>query len=168
MKRLISILLCLSMLLPLIGCSEERETPKRPVNFYYRRADIRYGQSEGVITSEERESIGYEDDLRGLLLEYIGGPVSGDLARTFPEDTVIISFYYSDGTAKINFSHQFAQLTGIDLTIACACVTMTVIELTGIETVQISAAGALLDDYQYITMDKDCLLLLDTGAKSKS
>ncbi len=166
MKRMIAILLSISMILPLLGCTQEEEIQK-PVTFYYRRADIAYGGSDGVVATEQRESLGHEDDIPYLMSMYLAGPQSYKLLQTFPPDLFIVSIHYVDDFAKIVFSFHLSELSGIDLTVACACITMTMIELTGVESVQISAASALLDDYQTITMDKDCLLLLDSSAKAK-
>ena len=167
MKRFLILLLCLSLLLPIFGCSQQEKAPEKPVNYYYRRASIDYKNESGVIGAEQRESLGHEGQVRYLLSEYLKGPKSSEFSQIFPADLTILSIHYADTRAKITFSFQLAQLTGIDLTIACACITMTVIELTGAESVQIFAAGALLDEYQSITMDKNCLLLLDESAQGK-
>ena len=166
MRKLLSILLCLALLLPILGCTEENQ-PEKPVNFYYRRAEIAYKDDSGVIAAEQRESAGHEGDIRYLLFAYFDGPLSDQFRQVFPENLSVISLHYAENTAKITLSFHLAQLSGMDLTIACACLTMTIIELTGVESVQISAAGALLDEYQSITMDKDCFLLLDSSKDAK-
>ena len=167
MKRFLSVLLCLSMMLPLFGCAREEAEIQKPVTFYYRKANVSFNDAESVIAREQRESYGHEGDIPYLMGMYLKGPSSADFHKTFPADTFIVSIHYMDNLAKIVFSFHFAELSGIDLTVACACVTMTMMELTDVESVQISAAGALLDDYQSITMNKDSLLLLDNGTKGK-
>ena len=164
MKRLFAVLLCICTFLSLLGCSQKEEIQK-PVTFYYRRANITYEGSDGVVSTEQRESAGHEKDIPYLLGEYLDGPRSSELAQTFPDGMFVVSIQYADNMAKIIFSFHLAELRGIDLTVACACITMTVIELTGVDSVQISAAGALLDDYQSITMDRSCLFLLDGSAQ---
>ena len=166
MKRFLLILLSVLLLLTMFGCTQE-EALEKPVNFYYRRSNIEYKQEGGVIAAEQRESLGHETDVRYLLSEYLKGPASGGLQQVFPEGMTIVSMYYEDKNIKMTFSFHLAELTGMDLTIACACLTMTVMELTGAESVQIYAAGTLLDEYQSITMDKNSLLLLDTSAEVK-
>ena len=166
MKRFLIFFLCISTLLPLLSCARQEDIQK-PVTFYYRRANIAYAGSDGVVSTEQRESLGHEGNIDSLLAMYLSGPLSPELAQTFPDGTFLVSIQQSGTTAKATFSFHLASLSGIDLTVACACITMTLTELMGVETVQISAAGALLDDYQYITMDKNCLLLLDSGANTK-
>ena len=165
MKRLIAFLLCICVVLPLFGCNQT-EKPKKPVNFYYRRSIINYDQDDGVISPESRESQGHEEDINYLLTEYLKGPILNKYVQVFPDGTFLVSIHYMDDAAAVVLSAHLATLTGIDLTIACACITMTIIDLTGVETVQIYAANSLLGDYQSITMDKNCILLLDSGATS--
>ncbi len=44
----------------------------------------------------------------------------------------------------VDFSHQYASLTGIDLTLADYCVTLTLTQLENVNAVSITAAGQLL------------------------
>jgi len=166
MRKTVSMLICLLMLLSMAGCAREAKKIQKPVNFYYRQSTVAYDQDGGVIGSELRESLGNENNIKALLSLYLDGPVSENLSQTFPEDVFVVSVNCTDGVAKVVFSYQFAALSGIDLTIACACVTMTVMELTGMETVQISAAGALLDQCESIIMDKNALFTTDNPANS--
>jgi len=65
-------------------------------------------------------------------------------------------------TAKIVLCDEFATLKGLDLTIACACLSRTVIALTGCHEVIISAESMQLDGKNFITLSRDSYLLLDT------
>lgn len=166
MKRVLCILLCVCLILPLLGCNQTVEIEK-PVTYYYRRTEVSYGTSDGVIGSEQRESIGHENDMFYLLAQYVSGPHSAEFSQTFPDNLIVVSVHRSKKLVRIVFSYHFAELTGIDLTIACACITKTVMDLTGTDAVQISAAGELLDEQQTITMDRNSLLLLDESTKGK-
>ena len=52
----------------------------------------------------------------------------------------------------------------MDLTLACACITLTCLELPGVESVSISAQGSQLAGQQALTMSREDLLLEDLGA----
>lgn len=166
MKRAISVAILLCIILPLFGCVSTEDKPKEPVSFYYRRAKLTYSDAASVIAPEARESAGHTEDTAYLLAEYLKGPKSEEFLRTFPTQVSLADLKLGKATAEITLSDNFAVLSGMDLTIACACLTMTVMELTGSETVKISAENALLNNAPQITMDKNCLLLLDSSTES--
>lgn len=164
MKKAIAALLLFTILLPLLGCNTASEKPNDPVSFYYRREKLTYSDADSVVAAEPRESAGRGTDLPYLLGEYLKGPISEGFSSTFPEQVTVISFQITGSKAKITLSEQFAAATGMDLTIACACLTLTVIELTGAESVEIRAENTTLNNAPQIIMDKNCLLLLDSSA----
>jgi hypothetical protein len=58
MKKCISLLLCLCLLLSFWGCARRVEAPQVPVRFYYPRTidAIQYTASGGAFTYEDREA----------------------------------------------------------------------------------------------------------------
>ena len=72
MKKILSVLLCLCILLSFTGCAHQVEAPQVPVRFYYPRTTdtIQYTDSRGAFTYETRESSGYTDNLPYLLNLY--------------------------------------------------------------------------------------------------
>ena len=166
MKRYTALLLILALFLCLTACAREDNTIREPVSFYYRRAELTYGSSDSVILSESSDAAGHTDDLIWLLGEYLKGPQSENLLQTFPSGTTLVSLTVEEGTATIVLSVQFGRLTGMDLTVACACLTKTVLGLTDAETVVIQAVNTDLDGAQQIVMDESSLLMLDESAKS--
>lgn len=163
MKKLLISILLFCLVLPCIACSRQ-ERIERPVAYYYCRAELSYDGAGSVITSEQRESAGHEEDLSYLINQYLLGPNSVELLQTFPLGTKLVSMGMKDTEAELILSDAFAKLSGMDLTIACACITMTVTELTGAETVHIRTESELLNNMQKITMTKDDLLLFDSSA----
>ncbi|MBP3304341.1 MAG: GerMN domain-containing protein [Oscillospiraceae bacterium] len=166
MKRMIAAFLLLALLTGLTACANKKDSIQEPVAFYYRRADITYGSSDSVILSEFADAADCNGDTTLLLKQYLKGPQSETLAQTFPVGTTVLSLTVEENTADILLSSQFARLSGIDLTIACACLTLTALKLTGTETVVIHAHHNTLNGMEQIVMDKNCILLLDDGANS--
>ncbi len=160
MKKLVSLILLACMLFTLSSCSEQTQ-PESPVTFYYRRANVSYTSGSSIVDSEQREGKGHASDITFLLKEYLQGPISQELVSAIPENTKLIKFSQSENSAQVLLSDGFARLSSLDLTICCACITLTVIGLTGVETVQISTQNVPLNNQPHITMNKDCLLLLD-------
>lgn len=160
MKRFIIFHLTAALLFGLCACQPENPPPRQPVNFYYRNTEITYGSDSGVISAQVSEGAGYTDPI-DLLNKYLKGPSDSTHDATFPASTKILDMTVQGDTAYLKMNTSLARLTGIDLTIACACITMTTIELTGVTTVTISANGETLDGSDFITMDRSKLMLLD-------
>lgn len=161
MKRLICLVLAVLLLLGSTGCNSRKDEIKEPVNFYYcRETDkVIYGAGDGVVAREIREGSGMETDK--LLSLYLKGPQTEGLSRTFPKGVSLISLTIENDTAVIVLSDFFSALTGIDLTIGCACLTLTVCELTGAKGITVSTETTLLDGNRSVSMTVEEVLLLD-------
>ena len=161
MKIPISLLLVICLCLALFGCQQDVEPAKKPVTFYYCRTEFDHGSEDSVILGETRESAGYEDDLVGLLNLYLQGPLSEDLRSTFPAGTKLKEYWAEGNTAMLTVTDQLSLAKGIDLTVSCACLAKTVLEITGLDAVQIQAQNVNLGNNAYILMDRSTILLLD-------
>lgn len=142
MKRYFAILALLVLLL--CGCSKHPDVDS-PATFCYPRLTILYGNSGGVIGTETRESSGYENNLTGLLNLYVAGPENSELKNPFPENCRVISAELENGSCTIVLDDVFADLSGMDLSLACTSLGMTAVHLTGCEIVVIRAENRLLD-----------------------
>lgn len=154
MKKRCALLCC--MLLMLCGCTAKNDD----ILFYYPRKDFSYGTQDGVIASETREAPGHEEDLDYLLTMYLEGPLDPSLHSPFPRGTALEGFTYSDATMYVTLSEAFAQLEGIDHTIASACLAYTCFHLTAAEKVVIKCNS---EDYgnRSITLSRDAMILYD-------
>ena len=159
MKRIMSIFLILSVCLGLCACRPDTNI-EQPVNFYYRNAEVTFGTENGVISAFIAESAGYDGTLE-LLNAYLKGPDDESLHATFPPNTEVLDLHILGSHAQLRMNDALARYSGIDLTVACACLTMTTIELTGVDTVTIAAASQPLDGAAAITMDLEDLMLMD-------
>ena len=162
MKRLICLLLLAVLFLP--GCDEQKAEFAEPVNFYFLKANVTYFTSDGVITKEVREAQGHGQDYEYLLKMYLRGPESTEVKRVFPKNVELVRFELSEDSALVVLNDATARLTGLDLTIACACLTATICDMTGVQTVTVKAETQLLDGNKSITMNRDHILLLDSNA----
>ena len=165
MKRLTALLLAILTLLSLWGCEQAQEIVC-PVSFHYLRAplsngEIAHGSADSVIAPEIREGDGR--DILYLLDIYLLGPLDRDFRSPFPVGTTLEDFSMEDGTANLLLSDELGKLSGIDLTLACGCLTLTVMDLTGAETVTIRAERTLLDGKESLTMDRSLILIDDTA-----
>ena len=161
MKRVLLISIILSLVLSFAACTERITTYKNPVTFYYRSEDITYGELSTVIQSEIRESKGYADDEQSIIEQYLNGPQTKGFISPFPAGTTVESFSIDGNKIQITLSPHLAILNGADLMIACACLTKTVADLTGTNTVQIRADGCMLNNQESITMTADSFICID-------
>ena len=152
MKRLLCTALAVSMLLSLLsGCNQK---PKEPVVFYYRK-EAYQEKMDSPIAGEEREVTGYRDNLKYLLSFYLMGPVSSGLVSPLPRGTTLYTITQEGAELTIEISNTAALLSDSEFSLACACLSLTCMGLTGAENVTIVSGSRSL------TLSRDNLLLND-------
>lgn len=163
MKRII-LLLCLCILLGLAGCAGNVDQPEVPVRFFYPRHtnDILYEGDDGVVTWELRESAGNEENYSYLLNLYLRGPTVLPLRNPFPRATSVVSFEQNANQVILTLSDPFAQLSGMDLTLAGACLMKTVNGMTGAEILYIRTQTQSLDSSGYLLFRMEDLIFTDS------
>ena len=159
MKRIVSIILIFLMLLPLVACGQQKADIKDPVNFYYRTKDP--AQNDTVISKELGEAADHREDYPYLIGQYLKGPNDEVLQRTFPSGISVVDLQIDGNSATLILSDFFSTLSGLDLTLACSCLTLTVCELTGTDQLTIRTQTTLLDGNKKITMALKDIVLLD-------
>ncbi len=159
MKRLISIVLSLGILLAASGCGAP--SIEEPGAFYYKQADSGAYTSECVIDSEVRDIAHVREDIGQLLALYLQGPENKKLESPFPRGTAVTKWTLVENTLLLTFGTEFAQLSGVDLTIACGCVAKTLMELYPIQRVNIQAEDSLLNGSRSITITEKNIQLVD-------
>lgn len=136
MKRLIC-LITVALIFLLTGCTKAPDTDSNTVVFYYIYKEIEYGTSSGVIRPsvvEVKEDFGnYEK----LLAKYFNGPTNYDCISPFPAGITLEGLEIDRNKAQILLSPHLATISGSQLTVALACLTRTVIEMTDVQTVEI-------------------------------
>ena len=164
MKRWISLILV--AILCFSGCSQGNNPNQNTVNFYYLRSYPNSGTydsffSSGVIGSESREVPTDRQDLRYVLALYLQGPSDPELASPFPIGCKVLEFYEDEGCLTLILSRMITSKNDMDLTLACACLAKTCLELTDAETIQVESHN--LDGKVLFTrvFTRDNVLLID-------
>ena len=134
MKRLISLILIYGLFLS--GCSMFGTRVKEPVTFYYIRSDYQETM-QPVIGSEIREAAGHRSDLPYLLALYSMGPSSEGLKSAFPKNIKIIPTEHTEKGIVLSVSDELQEMTESEFTLACACLSLTCMELTGAEQITV-------------------------------
>lgn len=159
MKRLTAIILLITLCAGLFGCHAQADHPS--CTFYYFRTDPKFSGINGVIAPEQRQLSGGENDLDVLLELYLQGPMSQNLENPLPDSCPVPNWELSDGTLFLSFSQELAQLSGMDLTLAASCLARTFLELTGAESLVLTAEGKLLNGEAALVLSRDQLILRD-------
>lgn len=163
MRRILILCILGCLVLNLAGCSFGSQL-KEPVPFYYTRdgENYVYGEADGVITSEEREASGHTADLEYLLSLYLSGPLDEDLVSPFPEGTQLESIDRDSSGLIILLNDSFSQLSGMELTVACACISATCFALVDVQQVRIISPQTQYDSAVEMVITRDTLTLIDT------
>lgn len=162
MKRAICIFLCLLVLLT--GC--EKKNNAKTVTFCYRRVETIYGSADGILAEEERSVTGQPEDLASMLTLYLQGPESEELTLPIPHGTQLIDYCLENEMLTVTFSSHLAQLDGMDLTVACACIAATCFNLTDAQQVQIRTPDNSTGSGIFLSMSRNSLLIYDDVTES--
>lgn len=160
MKRVLSFLLCCMMAVSLLGCESK---DGNGVNFYYchDREHYQYFQDDGVIEAESRDIASHRNDLKYAVGLYLAGPMREGLIAPFPKGTRLLSIEYADDRIRIVLSDQHNTMTDSEFTLACACLTMTCMDLVPCTEVTIDSGD------RSITMNAQSIVLFDNPTQSE-
>lgn len=137
------------------------QDPKTSPQLYYPSANFSYGINSEIIQQAADEPTGAT--IEDILQNYLKGPADPNFTNPFPKGTSLLACTTEESHTTIALSDRFADLTGIELTIACVCLAKTTMALTSASTVTIICESQLLDGDQKITLTNDSILLVDTS-----
>lgn len=161
MKRVIGFVLCLAVLV-LLGVSVVPDGPSdaETLSLYFpvRKEDLSSGgDAIAAVRVDWRDMHGktaqeQADAVMSMLLE---GYSDGMFGRLVPNGTRMISCQVTGSTAIVDFSSGYGQLSGMDLTIADYCTTLSLVQIPGVYTVRITVNGKELSyrDKNYFRAD---------------
>ena len=168
MKRTLALIAAFAICLTLASCSKEKYSHDTSVTFYYKAVEVQYGSSDGVIVSEIRNSSEYQGNYEQLIELYLKGPKEHDHISPYPAGIYLKEFILGADRAYVTLSSHISMLSGLDLTIACACLTKTVLGLTGVSSIEITAENSTLDGQAYLIYTRKDFVYLDTYADTLS
>lgn len=152
MKRFAWILV---LLLLLSACAQE--VPEEEVAvFYYPLRTLEFGWDKTIFAEVTMaiDTVTTEQ----LLRQYIGRWSDEDYRNPFPAGTTLESVVLDGHSATVTLSESFAQLNGLELSIACTALAKTMHSLEGVTSVTIIAQGKMLDGKSAIIIDLNALL----------
>ena len=152
MRRRLSLTAALVLLLSLLcACAAQhaQEMDENGYELYFLSDPNSAGGGDAIHTQEKRLTLDgameTEDCVRALMEALLAGPDEPSLSSPIPEGTALKSLKVSGRRAQIDLSAQYARLTGIDLSLADYCITLTLTQLPDVARVRITVAGRELD-----------------------
>ena len=167
-KSVLTLLLILALLLSACGGEPAAKDGTRQVNFYYPRAQMLYGQEDGLITAEARSLPEGEPDYPALLQSYLAGPVSEELTLPVPDTVSVLEVTDETPTLTVTLNRAFSQLTGHDLTVAASCIAMTLLQFDQVQTVRIQAQNAFLAGQEALVFTGQTIVLADDSSQMQN
>lgn len=159
-KKLLPILLAALIALCACHVRGENNAPEHPFAFYYIRNEITYREDDSVICAETREYDPQSMSLEDLLRLYFEGPKSSALSMPFPEDLQVPDCQKEGTTVTLTMGEAYLRLSGINKSVADACLARTLLGCSGTERVTI-----LSPDGSSTTLTLKNLVFTDTGAQ---
>lgn len=147
MRRKLSLLLAALLLAGAVSCAPQETEPQGGYALYY-LADTEENQGGDAIAAEYCALELPEDPERAaerLLERYWQGPESAALTSPLPAGVQLLSVEVRSGRVTLDVSGQYGVLTGVELTLADSCLTMTLSQLSGIYSVAILVRGRALE-----------------------
>ncbi len=146
MKKALSIVLVAALTLSLFGCAGRqtgKSTSENTYSFYYCLNETEFGTESGVFAPELR-TVSDPTSLDDILREYLTGPSSAELYSPVPQNVSVISAQLVNSCVEVMLSDEYISLTGVNRTIANACLTMTLLQYPEAESVSICTQSGSL------------------------
>ena len=122
----------------LCACQEKQEPLPEDGTFLY---FVESHGGTGSVLGRELYSGSEEPTVRVLVNALLAGPGQESLISPFPAHTTLLGWSLVDGLLTLNLSEHYGDLSGIDLTMADYCITLTLCQIERVKQVQILVAG---------------------------
>ena len=157
MKQVLCLLCMIALCICLFGCNNASNEFKEPVDVFFCASTVVYNSKNGVFAREVRDFSGWNENIHGFLNEYITSSTNGKCTSPFPVGAWILRYEQKDTTANLVLNVHFSKLAPNELTLACACISMTLFGLTDVETVNLKIDGSYSRTTLTMTRTNLCL-----------
>lgn len=141
MKRAIALVLLAALALGTAwGCAPPEEEEAAGLRLWF---PVDPAAGEGSAVLDTCPYPGQERSIPALLSALLAGPPQEEaaLSAAAPAGTRMLSWSLEDRVANVELSSAYAELAGIELTLADACVTLTLAQLPEVDGVRVIASG---------------------------
>jgi len=145
-KRTLAILLAAAILWGLAGCAVAHSGPEGETLGVYYAADpetVRGGDilAAAQVDWSEQAALSPTEQVQAALELLLGDCQAEGFTSPLPRGTQLLNCAVENGRAEVDFSGAYAQLSGMKLSIADYCVTLTLTQIGGIYSVHILVNG---------------------------
>lgn len=139
---LLSAVLLLALLL--CACAKKQEEGVNPVTFYYLSGSDQFGTQTGALAGETVDLLRTDLELNEIVELYLQGSADPAFSDPFPNGLHCEQAELLDGSVRVRLTPEIETLSGVELTLAEACLTKTLTEMTGAETVVLETQNGVL------------------------
>lgn len=149
-KRALAALLCALTVFTACGCAmaaaQQAVAEEETYELYFQVRDLDAAGGGDAIAAEHcairRRDGRSTAELAAAMVELLlAGPTDETLKSPFPAGTSLLSVEVSGGQAVVDLSMAYSSLSGVALTMADYCITMTLTQLPGVRTVSVTVGG---------------------------
>ena len=102
-------------------------------------------EDRGALEAVDCELVQLREDrppVEALMDELLAGPEEPELSSPFPPGTRLLDWSLEEGELHLDLSQPYGALTGVDLTLADACLALTLTQLPQVETIYVTVEGS--------------------------
>lgn len=147
MKKWIAAWTLLAILAAVTACAAPAEQAEggEGVPLYYLVPEDEAHGADRIRARKEHlglpEDAGVQEQAAAVVLRLLEGPPEGDMRSPFPPGVELLGLELWDQTARVDFSEDFRELSGVELVLADYCLTLSLTALDGIRAVSVTAQG---------------------------
>ena len=153
-----ALLLALALL---TGCAPKAPVEMvNPIRFYVCAPEDEIGleRPAGALTAQTVDLGRADLTINEILARYLA-----TAQAPFPEGLECTALMLEDGTLSLTFNDAFATLSGVELSLAAAALTLTLTQIEGVEKISIHCQGMILSDDWQETFTSENFLFTDTS-----
>lgn len=98
-------------------------------------------EGESAVEGERRVLSQGQETIPGLMELLLEQPRSPELTTPFPSGLQLLDWQLQEGVLHLDLSDQYYSLSGINLTLADACLTLTLCQLEEVDSVYVTVEG---------------------------
>lgn len=104
-------------------------------------------------------------EVESLVSSLLRGPEEDGMINPFPAGTELLAWELNDGILILDFSEPFSSLSGIDLTLACCCLSLTLCQMEQVNQVLPRVDGKPVTDQKNPAISPEDVIF--TGAEEE-